>query len=106
MEGSFSGGGALPIPQMWNVPERFFECSSGASCRQIGQKSDLVANRPRWTPRARRADRAHLLGPPGSKRVGMIVEIPDLAAFDVTFSIIGSDCGLRGEPARVRLIRY
>ena len=43
MDTSFLDGGAFPIPQMWNVPKRFFECSSGALSRRIGQNSDLVA---------------------------------------------------------------
>jgi hypothetical protein len=57
-EASFSRGGAFPTLQMWNVPKRFFECSSGALSRRIGQNSDLVATRRAWTPA-----RAGMTGP-------------------------------------------
>jgi hypothetical protein len=33
--------GTFDSCQMWNVPERFFACSSGALYSRIGQKSDL-----------------------------------------------------------------
>jgi hypothetical protein len=43
VEASLSRVGAFPTLHMWNVPKRFFECSSGALHRRIGQKSDLTA---------------------------------------------------------------